>query len=44
MRVKITNLQQAIAHLGMKQICNLAMTASVSSLFRQDCADRHVQP
>ena len=36
MRVKITNLQQAISHLGMKQICNLAMTASVSSLFRQD--------
>src|SRR3972149_6882373 len=29
-RRKITNLQQAIAYLGMKQIRNLAMTASVS--------------
>jgi putative nucleotidyltransferase with HDIG domain len=36
MRTKITNLQQAITHLGVKQICNLAMTASVSNLFRQD--------
>ncbi len=36
MRTKITNLQQAIAYLGMKQIRNLAMTASVSHLFRQD--------
>ena len=35
-RVKVTNLQQAIAYLGMKQIRNLAMTASVSQLFKQD--------
>jgi len=34
LRTKITNLQQAIAYLGMKQIRNLAMTASVSDLFR----------
>ena len=32
-RRKITNLQQAIAYLGMKQIRNLAVTASVSELF-----------
>jgi HD-like signal output (HDOD) protein len=37
-RMKITNLQQAIAYLGMKQIRNLAMTASVSELFKQDQA------
>jgi putative nucleotidyltransferase with HDIG domain len=36
MRTKITNLQQAIAYLGIKQIRNLAMTASVSSLFKTD--------
>lgn len=35
-RVKVTNLQQAIAYLGMKQIRNLATTASVSQLFKQD--------
>ena len=34
LRTKITNLQQAIAYLGMKQIRNLATTASVSELFR----------
>ncbi|MBN2025011.1 MAG: HDOD domain-containing protein [Pirellulales bacterium] len=33
LRQKITNLQQAIAYLGMKQIRNLAVTASVSELF-----------
>lgn len=33
-RTKITNLQQAIAYLGLKQIRNLALTASVSELFR----------
>ncbi|MBN2476417.1 MAG: HDOD domain-containing protein [Pirellulales bacterium] len=37
-RVKITNLQQAIAYLGMKQVRNLAMTASVSELFKEDQA------
>lgn len=33
-RAEITNLQQAIAYLGVKQIRNLAMTAAVSELFR----------
>ncbi len=37
-RVKITNLQQAIAYLGLKQVRNLAMTASVSELFKRDKA------
>ena len=36
MQTKITNLQQAIAYLGVKQICNLVMTASVSSVFQKD--------
>jgi putative nucleotidyltransferase with HDIG domain len=35
-RTKITDLQQAIAYLGLKQIRNLAMTASVSELFKTD--------
>lgn len=35
-RTRITNLQQAIAFLGLKQIRNLAMTASVSELFKKD--------
>ena len=35
-RIKITNLQQAIAYLGLKQVRNLAMTASVSDLFRKE--------
>lgn len=35
-RGKINNLQQAIAYLGLKQIRNLAMTASVSQLFREE--------
>jgi len=35
-RVKITNLQQAIAYLGLKQVRNLAMAASVGKLFRRD--------
>ncbi len=35
-RTRITNLQQAIAYLGLKQIRNLAMTASVSELFKKD--------
>ena len=34
-RSKITNLQQAIAYLGMRQVRNLAVTASVSRLFKQ---------
>ncbi len=33
-REKITNLQQAVAYLGIKQLRNLALTASVSELFR----------
>ena len=36
LRVKVTNLQQAIGYLGMKQIRNIAMTASVSDLFREN--------
>lgn len=35
-RTRITNLQQAIAYLGTKQIRNLAVTASVSELFTAD--------
>ncbi len=35
-RQRITNLQQAIAYLGLKQIRNLAMTASVADMFRKD--------
>ena len=35
-RSKITNLQQAIAYLGLGQIRNLALTASVSELFKKD--------
>jgi HD-like signal output (HDOD) protein len=34
LRIKVTNLQQAITYLGVKQIRNLAMAASVSDLFR----------
>ena len=37
-RTEVTNLQQAIAYLGLKQIRNLAMTAGVSELFRNDNA------
>lgn len=33
-RTRITNLQQAIAYLGLKQIRNLAVTASVGELFK----------
>jgi len=35
-RTEMTNLQQAIAYLGLKQIRNLSMTASVSELFKKD--------
>jgi HD-like signal output (HDOD) protein len=35
-RTKVTNLQQAIAFLGVKQIRNLAMAASVSKLFENN--------
>jgi len=35
-RSEITNLQQAIAYLGLKQIRNLALTISVSELFRNN--------
>ena len=37
-RSKITNLQQAIAFLGMKQIRNIAITINVSDLFQGDDA------
>jgi putative nucleotidyltransferase with HDIG domain len=36
LRTRITNLQHAISYLGLKQIRNLAMTASVSELFKKD--------
>lgn len=35
-RTRITNLQQAIAYLGMKQIRNIALTASVAEMFRSE--------
>jgi len=35
-RTKVTNLQQAIAYLGLKQVRNLAITASVSELFKKE--------
>jgi len=35
-RTKITNLQHAISFLGVKQIRNLAMTASISKLFANE--------
>lgn len=35
-RTQVTSLQQAIAYLGLKQIRNLAVTASVSELFKKD--------
>lgn len=35
-RQRITNLQYAIAYLGVKQVRNLAMTAAVSDLFKED--------
>ncbi len=35
LRSPVTNLQQAIAYLGLKQIRNLAMTISVSELFQE---------
>lgn len=35
-RTRITNLQQAIAYLGMKQIRNIALTASLAEMFRND--------
>ena len=36
LRTRVTNLQQAIAYLGTKQVRNLAMTASVSELFAKN--------
>lgn len=35
-RTEITNLTQALAYLGLKQIRNLAITASVSELFKEE--------
>lgn len=37
-RTKVTNLQQAIAYLGLKQVRNLAMAIGVSQMFREDKA------
>ena len=34
LKLRVNNVQQAIAYLGMKQIRNLALTASVSTLFQ----------
>jgi putative nucleotidyltransferase with HDIG domain len=36
LRTKVTNLQLAIAYLGCKQVRNLAITASVSDLFKDN--------
>jgi HD-like signal output (HDOD) protein len=36
LRTRVTNLQMAIAYLGCKQIRNLAITASVSDLFKKN--------
>ena len=36
MRSTVTNLHQAISHLGFSQVRNLAMTASVGEIFKQD--------
>lgn len=44
LRTKITNLQQAITYLGMKQVRNLAITASVSQIFKQGGAIGTYQP
>ncbi|MBI5863851.1 MAG: HDOD domain-containing protein [Planctomycetes bacterium] len=38
LRNAVTNLHQAISYLGFSQIRNLAMTASVSEIFRNDAA------
>ena len=38
LRNPISSLQHAIAYLGSKQIRNLAMSAAVSELFKQQCA------
>jgi putative nucleotidyltransferase with HDIG domain len=38
LRTKTTNLQLAISYLGFAQIRNLAVTASVSAIFKQDHA------
>ena len=36
LQTKVTDLQRAIAFLGLRQIRNLAMTATVSELFKHD--------
>jgi HD-like signal output (HDOD) protein len=36
LRSSVTNLQQAISYLGFSQVRNLAMTASVSKIFKAD--------
>jgi len=36
LREKVTSLQRAISYLGFKQVRNLAITASVSDLFKTD--------
>lgn len=36
LRERVTNLQMAIAYLGFRQIRNLALTATISDLFKDD--------
>jgi putative nucleotidyltransferase with HDIG domain len=36
LRTTVTNLQQAISYLGLTQVRNLALTVSVSDVFRRD--------
>ncbi len=36
LRTRVTDLQRAIAYLGLRQIRNLAMTATVSELFKHE--------
>jgi HD-like signal output (HDOD) protein len=38
LRMRITNLQQAVAHLGILQMRNLAATAGISDLFKKSQA------
>ncbi len=38
LRTEVTNLHQAISYLGFNQVRNLAMTASVSEIFRGEAA------
>jgi len=37
LRTPVTNLQMAVAYLGFRQIRNLALTACISDVFKDDC-------